>query len=132
MPCCGRLQAEVVPPPLQPPAAGEIAAAAGGTEGQPVRELLQQGGGESRNPLLLQPRRQQLTAGGGLQGPQPATIQTGAGAQRLERQQAQFLLGVLQVGRSFRQFCHPLAAAGVQLLQHGQHVGADPVAGKGR
>ena len=132
MPCCGRPQAEVVPLPLQSPAAGEVAAAAGSTEGQPVRELLEQGGVECSNPLLLQPHREQLPAGGGLQGPQPATIQAGAGAQRLECQFDQLLLGVPQLGRPFRQVGHPLAAAGVELLQHGQHLGAYAVPRKGR
>ena len=64
--------------------------------------------------------------------PQAAAIQAGAGAQGVQRQLAELLLSVPQLGRSFRQCGHPLAAARMQLLQHRQHFGPDAVAGKSR
>ncbi len=97
---------------------------------QALAELLQLGGRQWWYPLLLQPLRQQQTAGGRAQRPQAAAVQAGLGLQNLQGHPAEFHLTVPHVGHPFSQIADPLSAARMQLLEHGQNLLPDPVAGE--
>ena len=71
-----------------------------------------------------------MVAHHGLELAEAAAIQSGWGGECFKRQPAEFLLAVLHLGHPFRQIGDALAAAGVELFQHGHDLGPDPIAGK--
>ena len=79
---------------------------------------------------MLQPLRQQQAAGGWVQRPQAAAVQSGWGLQKLQGHPAEFCLTVPHLGHPFGQIAHPQTAARMQVLEHGQHLLTDPVAGE--
>ena len=114
--------------PLNCPAVSQVTLAISWPCSQPMAELVESLTAEVRGSLLLQPSGKQSAAGGVIERAHFLAIEPRFPAQVLNGQFTEPSLRVSQLRDAFAEASNALLAAGMQVVQHRNHLVPDSVA----